>query len=132
TPILKDIRVPALIIAGDGDVSTPWAGHAEILAREIPGAKSVRLPAAHLSNIERPHSFTMALFEFLRPHDGADALAEGYVVRREVLGDAHVDRSTAKANDFTRDFQKLITRYAWGTIWTRPGLPRRTRRLLAL
>jgi 4-carboxymuconolactone decarboxylase len=53
-------------------------------------------------------------------------------VRREVLGDAHVDRSTAAANDFTRDFQNLITRYAWGTIWTRPGLSRRTRRLLAL
>jgi 3-oxoadipate enol-lactonase / 4-carboxymuconolactone decarboxylase len=130
--ILKDIRVPTLVIAGDHDVSTPWTGHGELLARDIPGAKVVRLPAAHLSNIERPHSFTMALFEFLRPDEGADALAQGYVVRREVLGDAHVDRSTAAANDFTRDFQNLITRYAWGTIWTRPGLSRRTRRLLAL
>jgi 3-oxoadipate enol-lactonase/4-carboxymuconolactone decarboxylase len=130
--ILKDIRVPTLVIAGDHDVSTPWTGHGEILARDIPGAKAVRLPAAHLSNIERPHSFTMALFQFLCPQNGADALAQGYVVRREVLGDAHVDRSTAAANDFTRDFQQLITRYAWGTIWMRAGLTRRTRRLLAL
>ena len=53
-------------------------------------------------------------------------------MRRAVLGDAHVDRSIAGATDFTRDFQSLITRYAWGTIWTRPGLNRRTRRLLTL
>lgn len=132
TQILKDIRVPTLIISGDGDVSTPWSGHGEVLARDIPGAKAVRLPAAHLSNIARPHSFTITVFEFLCPQDGPDALAEGYAVRREVLGDAHVDRATAAENDFTRDFQELITRYAWGTIWTRPGISRRTRRLLAL
>src|SRR5262245_18033308 len=53
-------------------------------------------------------------------------------VRREVLGSAHVDRATAAANDFTRDFQELIARYAWGTVWRRPGLDRRTRRLLVL
>ncbi len=53
-------------------------------------------------------------------------------MRRAVLGDAHVDRSIAGSTEFTRDFQNLITRYAWGTIWTRPGLNRRTRRLLAL
>ena len=48
------------------------------------------------------------------------------------LGDAHVDRSIASSTDFTRDFQELITRFAWGTIWTRPGLDHRTRRLLVL
>ena len=53
-------------------------------------------------------------------------------MRRAVLGDAHVDRANAATTDFTRDFQQLITRYAWGAIWTRPGLNRRTRRLLAL
>ena len=51
-------------------------------------------------------------------------------MRREVLGDAHVDRSLAKRNEFTEEFQALITRYAWGEIWTRPGLPRHTRSLL--
>ena len=52
---------------------------------------------------------------------------EGMRVRREVLGDEHVDRAIANTTDLTRDFQDLITRYAWGEIWTRPGLERRTR-----
>jgi len=53
-------------------------------------------------------------------------------VRREVLGEAHVDRANARTTDFTRDFQELITRYAWGEIWTRPGLDRRTRSCITL
>ena len=53
--------------------------------------------------------------------------AAGMKVRREVLGDAHVDRATAATTDFTREFQELITQYAWGAIWTRPGLDRRSR-----
>ena len=56
----------------------------------------------------------------------------GMAVRREVLGDAHVDRATAGTTDLTRDFQELITQYAWGTIWTRPGLDRRSRSLITL
>jgi 4-carboxymuconolactone decarboxylase len=56
----------------------------------------------------------------------------GMAVRREVLGAAHVDRATAAATDFTRDFQEFITRYAWGEIWARPGLDRRTRSLLTI
>jgi 4-carboxymuconolactone decarboxylase len=56
----------------------------------------------------------------------------GMRVRREVLGDAHVDRATAGATAFTREFQELITRYAWGEIWTRPGLDRRTRSCITL
>ena len=61
-----------------------------------------------------------------------DKREEGMKVRREVLGDEHVDRSMERATEFTREFQELITRYAWGTIWTRPGLDVRTRRLLVL
>jgi 3-oxoadipate enol-lactonase/4-carboxymuconolactone decarboxylase len=53
-------------------------------------------------------------------------------VRREVLGADHVERATDGASDFTRDFQRLITEYAWGTIWTRPGLDRRSRSLITL
>jgi 4-carboxymuconolactone decarboxylase len=60
------------------------------------------------------------------PHD------DGMRVRREVLGDAHVDRATAAATPFTEDFQDLITRYAWGEVWTRPGLDRRTRSVAVL
>jgi 3-oxoadipate enol-lactonase/4-carboxymuconolactone decarboxylase len=57
---------------------------------------------------------------------------DGMEVRREVLGAAHVDRATADATEFTREFQELITEYAWGSIWTRPGLDRRQRSLITL
>ena len=57
---------------------------------------------------------------------------EGMAVRREVLGDAHVDRANAGKDAFTEDFQDMITRYAWGTIWTRPGLPRTMRSAITL
>jgi 4-carboxymuconolactone decarboxylase len=57
---------------------------------------------------------------------------EGMRTRREVLGDAHVDASIERTTDFTADFQDLITRYAWGEIWTRPGLDRRTRSCITL
>ena len=56
----------------------------------------------------------------------------GMSVRREVLGDEHVDRAVAATTQFTRDFQDLITRYAWGEIWARPGLDRRTRSCMTL
>jgi len=56
----------------------------------------------------------------------------GMKVRRAVLGDAHVDRAQASATEFTREFQDLITRYAWGEIWSRPGLDRRTRSCMVL
>lgn len=57
---------------------------------------------------------------------------DGMTVRREVLGDDHVDRAVAATTDFTADFQDLITRYAWGEIWTRPGLDRRSRSMITL
>jgi 4-carboxymuconolactone decarboxylase len=56
----------------------------------------------------------------------------GMKVRREVLGDEHVDAAIERTTDFTADFQDLITRYAWGEIWTRPGLDRRTRSCITL
>ena len=56
----------------------------------------------------------------------------GLAMRRAVLGDVHVDKAQAAANEFNGEFQDLITRYAWGEIWTRPGLPRHTRSLLAI
>ena len=57
---------------------------------------------------------------------------DGMAVRREVLGDEHVDRATAGATDLTRDFQQLITEYAWGAVWTRAALDRRTRSLITI
>jgi len=56
----------------------------------------------------------------------------GMQVRRAVLGNAHVDRSVKNTSEFNAEFQDLITRYAWGEIWTRPGLPRHTRSLITL
>jgi len=64
--------------------------------------------------------------------DEKDRYAKGMEVRRAVLGDAHVDRALGQRSDFNAEFQDLITRYAWGEIWTRPGLPRHARSLVTL
>jgi len=130
--LLGNIRVPTLVIGGSLDAATPWEGHGDLLASAIPGARSVVLEAAHLSNVELPSAFTNALFDFLLPPAADDRLAAGFALRRAILGDAHVDRSIANATDLTRDFQDLITRYAWGTVWARPGLDPQIRRLLVL
>ncbi|WP_151636955.1 4-carboxymuconolactone decarboxylase [Noviherbaspirillum aerium] len=64
--------------------------------------------------------------------DDRERHAKGMEVRRAVLGSAHVDRAQANINALNGEFQDLITRYAWGEIWTRPGLPRHTRSLLTI
>ena len=64
--------------------------------------------------------------------DERERLDNGMKVRRAVLGDAHVDRTMTRRSEFNTEFQELITRYAWGEIWTRPGLPRHTRSLLTV
>lgn len=64
--------------------------------------------------------------------DERERFETGMKTRREVLGDAHVDEVVAKRNAFSETFQDLITRYAWGEIWTRPGLPRQTRSLITV
>ena len=69
TKLLTKIRVPTLVIGGAGDPSTPWAEHGAILARDIPGAKAVQLPAAHLSNLGIPRAFTASVLEFLLRSD---------------------------------------------------------------
>jgi 4-carboxymuconolactone decarboxylase len=61
-----------------------------------------------------------------------DRFERGMAVRREVLGNEHVDRANAAATELTADFQQFITRYAWGEIWARPGLDRRTRSCITL
>jgi len=64
--------------------------------------------------------------------DERERYQQGMKVRREVLGDAHVDNSLKKMTEFNEPFQNLITRYAWGEIWSRPGLPRETRSMMTL
>ncbi|MFD0478550.1 4-carboxymuconolactone decarboxylase [Nonomuraea thailandensis] len=122
---LAKITVPTLVVAGREDPATPPA-HARELADGIPGATLVELPgAAHLALADQPERVTQALLAHL-------PALPGMQVRREVLGDAHVDRAVARTTPFTRDFQDFITRYAWGEIWTRPGLDRRTRSCITL
>jgi 3-oxoadipate enol-lactonase/4-carboxymuconolactone decarboxylase len=126
---LGDVRAPTLVIAGAQDVATPPA-HAETLADGIHGAELVVVPGAgHLANLERPEPVTGAM---LRHLERTHAMSDGMRVRRQVLGDAHVDRAEARTTGFTADFQNFITRYAWGEIWTRPGLDRRTRSCVTL
>ncbi|MFC9280661.1 4-carboxymuconolactone decarboxylase [Streptomyces collinus] len=67
-----------------------------------------------------------------QPFGEPDRYGTGLKVRREVLGDAHVDQVLAQADDFSGDFQELVTRYAWGEVWDRPGLDRRTRSCVTL
>ena len=64
--------------------------------------------------------------------DDTERSVQGMTVRREVLGDAHVDRAVAATTPFTTDFQSFITRYAWGDIWSRPGLSRAERSIITL
>ncbi len=125
------IHASTLIISGDADASMPWDGHGALLARAIPGAKVVRLASAHLSSLELPRTFTRTVLEFLAPAS-ADRSAAGLDLRREVMGADHVERAMASATDLTRGFQDLIAQTVWGTIWARPGLDERTRRLLVL
>ncbi|MFZ0038873.1 MAG: 4-carboxymuconolactone decarboxylase [Candidatus Acidiferrales bacterium] len=64
--------------------------------------------------------------------DERDRYQQGMSVRRKVLGDAHVDRAQTNRNEFNDEFQDLITRYAWGEIWSRPDLPQKTRSLITV
>lgn len=134
---LLELRVPTLVVVGDQDVSTPFAGHGEYLLATIPGAQLVRLDCGHLAPLEAPVSLAAALRGFLYPDasvgEAAETLFEaGLRNRRRVLGDAWVDRSLANRTPFNADFQTMITRIAWQEIWSRPGLDDRTRRLLVL
>jgi 3-oxoadipate enol-lactonase/4-carboxymuconolactone decarboxylase len=122
---LGGVRVPTLTIAGADDPVTPPEKLAAIAA-EVPGARSILIEGArHIVNAEQADRFTLVLSAFLA--EGA-----GMRTRREVLGDAHVDRAIAGTTDFTADFQDFITRYAWGEIWTRPGLDRRMRSAITI
>ncbi|MGW6708271.1 bifunctional 3-oxoadipate enol-lactonase/4-carboxymuconolactone decarboxylase PcaDC [Streptomyces sp. NPDC054956] len=130
---LPRITAPTLVLAGRADPATPPA-HARELADGIPEAGLVELAgASHLAPAERPQAVATALLgHFGAPADDDGRYAEGMSVRRAVLGDAHVDRAVARTTEFTADFQDFITRYAWGEIWTRPGLDRRTRSCITL
>ncbi|KPC81291.1 MULTISPECIES: bifunctional 3-oxoadipate enol-lactonase/4-carboxymuconolactone decarboxylase PcaDC [Streptomyces] len=125
---LSGVRAPTVVIAGREDPATP-VEHAREIADGIPGAALTELPrASHLAPAERPQ----AVREVLGAHFAPRERGSGTAVRREVLGDAHVDRAQAATTEFTAPFQDFISRYAWGEIWTDPTLSRRERSLITL
>ncbi|MEU8652682.1 3-oxoadipate enol-lactonase [Streptomyces sp. NPDC048737] len=124
---LAEITVPTLLVAGREDPATPPA-HLREIADAVPGAALVEIPgASHLAPAQCPQAVLTAL----RAHFGEGA-GRGMRVRREVLGDAHVDRAQARQTPFTARFQDFISRYAWGEIWTDPTLSRRERSMITL
>jgi 3-oxoadipate enol-lactonase/4-carboxymuconolactone decarboxylase len=136
---LADIRTPVLAVAGREDVPTPPASLQEIADGVRAGQLVVLEGVAHLAPAEAPDEVARLIRAHAageEPSAPATTVAQvkdaGMAVRREVLGDAHVDRATAAATDLTSEFQDFITQYAWGTIWTRPGLDRRSRSLITL
>jgi 3-oxoadipate enol-lactonase / 4-carboxymuconolactone decarboxylase len=156
---LGELAVPLLVVAGADDVACPPDAGRFLAEGAQRGTLRVLPGVAHLAPAEAPARVAELLEAFMRTspadsdaHVGAhddpgagahgsaprdpvatpDPYAAGMVVRRQVLGDAHVDRASAAVDDLTRDFQELITRYAWGSIWTRPGLDRVTRSAITL
>jgi 3-oxoadipate enol-lactonase/4-carboxymuconolactone decarboxylase len=138
TDRLPEIVTPVLAIAGETDVPTPPDSLQRIVSGVKDGMLVVLDGVGHLAPAEAPH----AVVELIADHVGLrkevfpmttdDAYEAGMKVRREVLGDAHVDRAVAATTPLTADFQHMITEYAWGTIWTRPGLDRRSRSMITL
>jgi 3-oxoadipate enol-lactonase/4-carboxymuconolactone decarboxylase len=125
------LRVPALVLVGEHDPSTPIAA-AEALRDALSGAQLVVIPhAAHIPLVEQAEAVIAAIQAFLTPPD-ADLTAAGARVRAEVLGADHVARATAAATALDRDFQAYLTRAAWGGVWARPHFDRRTRSIVTL
>ncbi|MFF7750932.1 3-oxoadipate enol-lactonase [Streptomyces sp. NPDC007971] len=124
---LAGISVPTLLVAGRQDPATPPA-HLREIADAVPGAALVELPeASHLAPAQCPDAVLSALRTQLN-----GAPASGMAVRREVLGEAHVDRAQARQTPFTARFQDFVSRCAWGEIWTDPTLSRRERSMITL
>ncbi|WP_040831923.1 bifunctional 3-oxoadipate enol-lactonase/4-carboxymuconolactone decarboxylase PcaDC [Nocardia jiangxiensis] len=146
---LARIVAPTLAIAGEQDPATPPATLRTIAEGVADARLEVLDPGAHLVSVEQAGPVTALIARHIAatstsgytaatvpavpaPTDRADAHAAGMLVRRTVLGDAHVDRSIAATTEFTAPFQDFITRTAWGDVWNRPGMDHHTRRLLTL
>ncbi|MDJ0340823.1 4-carboxymuconolactone decarboxylase [Streptomyces sp. H10-C2] len=159
---LGRIAVPTLVVAGADDPATPPADARVLVAGIPDAKLAVVPAASHLTPVEQPAAVGELLVRHFStawsdqavasttavltapaappaaeqpaavPEVRPDPYDEGLRIRREVLGDAHVDRAADRADDFTGEFQEFITRYAWGEVWARPGLDRRTRSIITL
>jgi 3-oxoadipate enol-lactonase/4-carboxymuconolactone decarboxylase len=131
---LGKVSAPTLVIAGTLDQATPPA-QGQAISQAISGTVYVELPCAHIPTLEAPAAFINAVLGFLAaPGDGSEKQRydRGLARRKEVLGVAYVESRLQNRHPFTDEFQALITRYAWGELWTRPTFDDRTRRLLVL
>ncbi|WP_446686103.1 bifunctional 3-oxoadipate enol-lactonase/4-carboxymuconolactone decarboxylase PcaDC [Micrococcoides hystricis] len=149
---LGEIDIPVLAIGGAVDPVCP-PQDIQFISSNVPNGAAIILDdVAHQAPLEKPKKTAAALREvFLGKRGGAaqteasqDGAAQngaatlqevfdsGMKVRREVLSDAHVDRANANKDEFTEEFQDLISKYAWGSIWTRPGLDKRMRSAVTL
>lgn len=129
-PDLPRIAAPTLVVAGADDPAAPLP-QLQKIASGIAGARLVVLgpAAAHVPTVEQPGPVARLLLEHF---GGGATLDAGFRTRRAVLGDAHVDASIAHTTDLTAPFQDFLTRYAWGDVWSRPGLTRRDRSIVTL
>jgi 3-oxoadipate enol-lactonase/4-carboxymuconolactone decarboxylase len=130
----RRVRVPTLVVTGAQDQSTPKA-HGEAIAAAIPGAELVELPFAHIPITEQPGVYAHTLLAFLAKPAVAterERYELGLARRKQALGAAYVEERMKRATPFNAEFQELITRLAWGEIWTREALDDRTRRMLVL
>ena len=125
------LNMPALVIVGDQDQATPVTA-AQALHQALAGSALLVVEGgAHIPTFEKAAEITAAIVDFLTP-EITDFHAAGMAVRKQVLGEAHVARAAAAVTDLDRAFQAFITRAAWGGVWARPGLDRRTRSLLTI
>jgi 3-oxoadipate enol-lactonase/4-carboxymuconolactone decarboxylase len=142
---LSEIATRLLAVAGSDDQTTPPATLRAVAEGVVNGRLVVLDGVGHLAPAESPDVVARLIREAGTPAEESGTSAResgtsaeeslldaGMAVRRAVLGDAHVDRATSAATDFSGDFQEFITRYAWGGVWTRPGLDRRTRSMITL
>ena len=130
---VPQIMVPSLVLCGAQDAATP-PDVVQELAQSLPNAHfDVLAGAGHTPPIEQPQIMADQINAFLRAHQTVGSVYEqGMKIRREVLGDTHVDQAEVNKTSFDADFQRFITETAWGMVWARPGLDRRTRHLLTL
>jgi len=130
---LAEITTPVLAVAGVHEEATPVES-LRVIADGVANGRLVVLDeVAHLPPAEAAAEVARLIAGHPPRTQSTESVHDaGLAVRRAVLGDAHVDRASANATDFTREFQDFITTYAWGSIWTRPGLDRRSRSLITL
>ena len=132
-PNLPNSLAPTLVLCGAEDSATPPDLVME-LAHELPNAIFQKIEGAgYLPCWEKPAETANAIRAFLKALQGEHSKYDiGMGIRRSILGDAHVDRSTANATDFDRGFQQFITEFAWGTAWAGETFDRPTRHIITL